>query len=73
MKPSGFGWEASPAVELLAASCLADDEFCANAELVAANAANIRVITRNFFWFKGFLPYNETRVGREFCPQLSKT
>ena len=53
MKSSGFGWEASPAVELLAASFLADDEFCASAELVAANPTNIRVITRNFFWFTG--------------------
>jgi len=33
-------WEASSAVELLAASFFADDEFCANAELVAANAIN---------------------------------
>src|SRR5579864_2768270 len=53
MKSSGFGWEASSAVELLAASFLADNEFCANAELVAANANNIRVITRNVFWFTG--------------------
>ena len=40
MKSSGFGWDAPSAVELLAASFLADDEFCANAELVAANAIN---------------------------------
>jgi hypothetical protein len=32
---------------------LADEEFWANAELVAANATNIRVITRNVFWFTG--------------------
>src|SRR5712675_1756954 len=63
MKSSGFGWEASSAVEPLAASFLADDEFCANAELVAANATNIRVITRNLL-VHGFLPYSETRVGR---------
>jgi hypothetical protein len=53
MKLSEFGWDALSAVELLAASFLSDDEFCANAELVAANATNIRVITRNFFWFTG--------------------
>src|SRR5260370_23790413 len=53
MKSSGFGWEASSAVALLGASFLADDEFCANAELVAANATNIRVIPRTFFWFMG--------------------
>src|SRR4029077_12585735 len=53
MKSSGFGWEASFAVELLAASFLSDNEFCANAEFVAANATNIRVITRTFFWFTG--------------------
>src|SRR6266576_3732053 len=53
IKSSGFGWEASSVVELLAASFLADDEFCANAELGAANATNIRVITRNVFWFTG--------------------
>src|SRR5689334_12175789 len=53
MKSSGFGWEVSSAVELLAASFLADEEFWANAELVAANATNIRVITRNVFWFTG--------------------
>jgi hypothetical protein len=54
MKSSGFGWEASFAVEILATSSfLTDDEFCANAELVAANATNIRVITRKFFWFTG--------------------
>src|ERR1700741_2285831 len=53
MKSSGFGWEESFGVGLLAASFLADDEFCANAELVAANATNIRVTTRNFFWFTG--------------------
>src|SRR5712692_71405 len=52
MKSSGFGWESS-AVELLAASFLADDEFCANTELVPANATNVRVITRNIFWFTG--------------------
>src|SRR5260370_31369374 len=53
MKSSGVGWEAWSAVALLAASFLADDESCANAELVAANATNIRVITRKFFWFTG--------------------
>jgi hypothetical protein len=53
MKSSSFSWEASSAVELLAASFLADDEFCGNAELVAVNAINIRVITRHFFWFTG--------------------
>src|SRR5713226_540935 len=53
MKSSGFGWDAPSAVELLAASFLVDDELCANAELVAANATNIRVITRHFFWFTG--------------------
>src|SRR5882724_9613366 len=73
MKSLGFSLEASSAVELLAASFLADDEFCANAELVAANMANIRVITRNFFWFTGsFLPYSETRVGRECCPHCQQ-
>src|SRR6266481_6817103 len=51
MKSLGFSLEASSAVEPLAASFLADDEFCPNAELVAANATNIRVITGNFFWF----------------------
>ena len=58
MKSSGFRWEAS-AVELLAASFLADDEFCANAELVAANAINIRVITRNVFLSTGSLPVEQ--------------
>src|SRR3954453_7661271 len=53
MKSSGFAWEASFAVEILAASFLADDEFCANTELVPANATNVRVITRNVFWFTG--------------------
>src|SRR6266566_1173800 len=70
MKSSGFRWEAS-AVELLAASFLADDEFCANAELVAANATNIRVITRKFFWFTDFLPYSELELGASalYCQQ----
>jgi hypothetical protein len=53
MKSSGLGWEASPADERLAASFLADDEFCANAELVTTNTTNIRVIAKNFFWFTG--------------------
>jgi hypothetical protein len=53
MKSSGFAWEASFPVEPLAASLLADGEFCASAELVAANATNIMAITRNFFWFTG--------------------
>src|ERR1700686_2452460 len=63
MKSSGFGWEASSAVELLAASFLADDEFCANAELVATNATNIRVITRNFFWFTGYFITAKLELG----------
>src|SRR6202035_445899 len=53
MKSSGFGWEASSAVELLAAVFLAADEFCANAEPVRTNATNIIVITRHFLWFTG--------------------
>src|SRR5271170_4839911 len=57
MKSSALAWEVSSAVELLAASFLTGDEFCANAELVAANAPDIkvitRVITRHFFWFTG--------------------
>src|SRR5207245_1702006 len=63
MNSSGFGWEVSSAVELLAASFLADDEFCANAELVAANATNIRVITRNFFWFTGSFLTAKLKLG----------
>src|ERR1700731_1314656 len=73
MKSSVFGWEASSAVELLAASFLGDDEFCANAELVAANATNIRVITRNFFWFTGSFLTATLEFGRECCPQLLPT
>ena len=63
MKSSGFGWEASSAVELLAAVFLAADEFCANAELVAANATNIRVITRNFLWFTGSFLTTKRELG----------
>src|ERR1700739_3612077 len=53
MKSSNFCGEASSAAEPLAASFLAGDRFCANAELVAANAINSRLITRHFFWFTG--------------------
>ena len=60
-------------IELLAASFLGSDEFCANAKFVAASTITIRVITRKFFWFTAFLPYSETRVGRKCCPQLSTT
>ena len=63
MKSSGFGWDAPSAVELLAASFLADDEFCANAELVAAKATNIKVITRNFFWFTGSFLKGKLELG----------
>jgi len=63
MKSSGFGWDAPSAVELLAASFLPDDEFCANAELVAANATNIKVITRNFFWFTGSFLKGKLELG----------
>src|ERR1700751_3545213 len=51
MKSSGFGWARASAVELLGGSFLADDEFCANTGLVAANMTSIRVITKKFFWF----------------------
>jgi hypothetical protein len=54
-KSSGFGGEGSFAVEPLAASFLGSDEFCANAELVAANVINIREIPRKFFLSKGSL------------------
>src|SRR5258707_161392 len=64
MKSSGFGWEAASAVEVLAASFMADGEFCANAELVAANAANSRVITRDFFWFTGSFLTAKLELGR---------
>ena len=72
MKSLGFGCDASSVVEALDASFLADGEFCAN-EVVAVNAISIRPIRRNLFWFTGslFLPYSETRVGRECRPQLS--
>src|SRR5882724_13373024 len=63
MKSLGFGWDTSSVVEVLGASFLADDEFCANVELVAANATNIRVITRNFFWFTGSFPYAKVELG----------
>jgi hypothetical protein len=53
MKSSDSGWEASAAVELVAALFFAEDEVCANATLVAANATNITVIARKFFWFTG--------------------
>src|ERR1700722_3749571 len=53
MKSSGFGWEASFAVELLTKSFLGDDEFCANAEFAVTNETDSRVITINFFWFTG--------------------
>ena len=51
MKSSGFGWEALFAVGVLAAFVLVDDEVCANAEFVVANAIDMRVITRNVFCF----------------------
>ena len=73
MKSSGFGWEALSAVEVLGAPCFADGEFCADAELVVANAIDIIVITRNFFWFTGSFLNNESKLGGEFCPQLSTT
>src|SRR6201990_2593687 len=53
IKSLGSSWEGLPAVELLVTSLLPDDEFCANAELAAANATSIRVVTRNLFWFTG--------------------
>src|SRR6266436_3483576 len=73
MKSSNFGWDASFAVELLAASFLVGDEFCANAELVAANAINTRVIARHFFWFTGSFLTEKLEFGRECGPQLSTT
>jgi len=73
MKSSGFCWESSFVIELLAASLLGSDGFCANATFVAASTITIRVITRKFFWFTAFLPYSETRVGHKGCPQLSTT
>src|SRR5258708_38886850 len=63
MKSSGFGWETPSAGELLAASFLADEEFCANTELVAANATNIRAITRAFFWFTGSFLTAKLKLG----------
>ena len=72
MKSSVFGWEASFAIELLAVSFLGDDEFCANSEFVAANAINIRVITRNLFWFAGILPVERNGVGRGCCPDFQQ-
>src|SRR5258708_155153 len=74
MKSFGFRLEALSAVELLAASFLADDEFCANAELVAANATTIRVITRNFFWFTGSFLTAKLELGASAarnCQQLN--
>src|ERR1700747_1105347 len=53
MKSSAFGWEASLPVESLGASLLADGECCANAEFVATNAVNIRVIAKTFFCLTG--------------------
>jgi len=72
MKSLGFSCDASSVVEVLDASFLADGEFCAN-EVVTRNAINIRVITRNRFWFTGFLPYGETRVWAQVLPAILQT
>src|ERR1700687_1989906 len=70
MKSPEFGWESSFAVELLATSFLGSDEFCADAEFVAANETSIRLITRHFFWFTGSFLTAKLELGARSLPAI---